>query len=183
MYSKSIQNIVGTILIAIVAISSSIFAGGSINVYNNSYYKVKFVVTTQNATQAAATPPAFSYVTVDLAPAPMDGTGLLQMHAVDANYITGSNVPLGTIANVAFVDTAKDFDIQILDISGKVIKQINLGKTLGTVVDTDLARAVYIYSNINSAGVSMPNSGGAVYYWDAAHPLTNPAIQTFAATA
>lgn len=183
MYSKNIHNMVGTILIAVVAISSSIFAGGSISVYNYSYYKVNFVVTTQNTTQAAAIPPTYSYVQMPLVSAPTDAAGLLQMHPTDANYAANSNVPLGTVANVTFTDTAKDFDIQIYDTSGKLVKQINLGKTLGTVVDNDASRAVYIYSNINSVGLTMSNSGGAVYYWDAAHPIANPSIQTFTSAA
>ena len=45
MYSKNMQNFVGVVLIAVAAISSSIFAGGSIMVYNNSLYAVNVVVT------------------------------------------------------------------------------------------------------------------------------------------
>jgi hypothetical protein len=169
MYSKNTQNIVGAILIAVVAISSSIFAGGSILVYNNSFYNINFVVTTQSLAQGAINPNSYNYVQAAIVPAPTNSDGTLKMHATDANYVTGSNVPLGTISN-----------IQILDNSGNVISQMNLGTSLGSVVDTDPTRAVYIYSNVTKdTGVALPNAGGIVSFWDAAHALSKPSIQKF----
>jgi hypothetical protein len=180
MYSKNTQNIVGAILIAVVAISSSIFAGGSILVYNNSFYNINFVVTTQSLAQGAINPNSYNYVQAAIVPAPTNSDGTLKMHATDANYVTGSNVPLGTISNVMFLDPAVDFDIQILDNSGNVISQMNLGTSLGSVVDTDPTRAVYIYSNVTKdTGVALPNAGGIVSFWDAAHALSKPSIQKF----
>jgi hypothetical protein len=179
MNLKNMLILLKFILAFIYTDSSFIYAAGSIVVYNYSFYKINVVVTTQNATQGLANPPVFSYVQATLAPAPTNQDGTLQMHPTDINYPANSNVPLGTVSNVIFSDPAKNFDIQILDASGKVIKQINVGTTLGTVVDTDLSRAVYIYSNTNNKNVSLPNIGGAVYFWDSAHPLTNPSIQTF----
>jgi len=105
------------------------------------------------------------------------------MHPADNYYAAGSKVPMGVVSNVIFNDTAKDFNLQILDNAGNLVKQINIGSTLGAVVDTDPARSVYIYSNVNSSGSAVPDAGGAVYYWGQAHPLNNPSIQTFTAGA
>ena len=170
---KNMQNIIGKILIVFVAASSSLYAGGSILVYNNSFYKVNFVVTTQNGSAPA------EYIQAALVPAPTNQDGTLQTHPADTNYSAGSNVPLGTVSNVVFTDPAKNFDLQIIDATGVVVKQINVGSSLGAVVDTDPARAVYIYSNVNNAGVAVSNVGGAVYFWDVAHSLASPAVQTF----
>jgi len=185
MYSKNIQNVVGVIVIAVAAISSSIFADGSIMVYNNSLYKVNVVVTTQNATQAAATPAEFSYIatTPPMVAAPTNADGTLVVHPTDTNYAAGSNVPMGTVSNVLFTDSVKDFNLQVLDTAGAVVTQINVGTTLGTVVDADPARAVYIYSNVDAAGNTVANSGVSVYFWDAQHSLATPSVQTFIPTA
>ncbi len=183
MYSKNIHNIITTILVA-VAVTSSIFADGSIMVYNNSLYSLNFVVTTQSDAQKAADPNSYSYVQAAIAPTPMNPDGTVAMHAVDANYVAGSNVPLGTISNVLFTDNAIDFDVQVLDASGKIVSQINLGKSLGAVVNTDPARFVYVYSNVTpDTGVSVPNSGGEVVFWDVTHPTNSPSVQTFSGVA
>ena len=188
MYSKNIQNIVGMILIAIAAISSSVFAsasttGGSIMVYNNSLYKIKVIVTTQTAAQAAANPTTTGMSALLFDAAPMNADGTLVVHPTDTNYLTGSNVPQGTVSEVKFTDPAKDFDIAIMDATGtNILTTINVGKTLGTVVDNDPARAVYIYSNVDSASNPVANSGGVVYFWDAAHLLTTPSQQSFTTT-
>lgn len=182
MNFKNVQNIIGAILITVAAVSSSaLCARGSIAVYNNSYYKVKLLMTTQSLAQVKDNKYSYTEAYLDAAPKNQDGT--LQLHAPDANYPVGSNVPIGTVANVPFADTAKDFYIQIFDAIGRSIMYINVGSTLGTVVDNDPNRAIYIYSNVNAAGVSIPNVGGSVFYWDSAHPLDKPAIQYFPAAA
>ncbi len=142
---------------------------GSLNVYNYSHYKIQVVITKNDAqgTKIGST----------LAAAPKNADGSLQIHPVDTQYVAGSNVPMGTVAAVAFDGSAKDFDIQILKDDNSVLKTINVGTSLGTVVDTDDKRAVYIYSNDN-----LPNKGGAVFYWDSAkYPLQSPSAQAFAA--
>ncbi len=179
MFFKNIQKIVGAIII--ITISSPIFADGSIVVYNNSLYKVNLVVTTQSEAQAAAKPPVNSYLQALFSAAPTNADGTLVMHPASQNYVAGSNVPMGVVSNVLFNDTAKDFNLQILDTAGNLIQQINIGTTLGTVVDTDSSRSVYIYSNVDSSGVTVPDSGGAVYVWDKDHSLDNPLVQTFSA--
>ena len=184
MYSKNMQNVVGVILIAVVAITSSTFADGSIMVYNNSLYTVNVVVTTQNATQATANPAEFSYIatTPPMVAAPTNTDGTLVVHPTDTNYAAGSNVPMGSVSNVLFTDAAKDFDLQIFDSAGAKVTQINVGATLGTVVDKDPVRAVYIYSNVDSTGATVVNSGVSVYFWDATHSLATPSVQTFIPT-
>lgn len=160
---------------------TAMLADGSILVYNNSLYNLNVVVTTQTTAQAGQDASTYKYVQGAIAPAPVNADGTLVVHAVDANYPAGSNVPMGTVSNVAFTDNAIDFDIQILDAAGgRVVKQINVGKTLGTVVNSDPARMVYVYSNILAdSGKPVPNSGGQVVYWDAAHAINSPSVQTF----
>jgi hypothetical protein len=176
MYSKNLQNFIATILIAVTAIGSSVFAsGGSIMVYNNSLYKINVIVTPQNSTKPL--------VQASLESAPINSDGTLVMHPTDANYLADSNVPMGTVSNILFRDSASDFDIAIMDAAGtNILTTINVGKTLGTVVDNDPARAVYVYSNLDSTGKTVANSGASVYFWDANHSLTNPAVQTFIPT-
>lgn len=171
MHCKNIYHYFGFIFIAISSIAQ---AQGSILIYNNSLYQIKCIVTTQNNNV-----PSYSQTVIACAPTLSDGS--LQLHPVDTNYIPGSNVPVGTIANVQFSDPAKDFDIQILDTMGKVIKQINIGTSLGQVVDNDPARVVYVYNNLDNAGVVSPNNGGAVFFWDSAHSLQSPSAQPFPA--
>ncbi|MDP3788444.1 MAG: hypothetical protein Q8Q60_03985 [Candidatus Chromulinivorax sp.] len=174
MNFKNIQNIIGIMFIVVVVIPLSVFADGSILVYNNSLYKLNFVVTTESA---------IPFVQASIVPAQKNPDGSLAMHPIDTIYVEGSNVPLGTIANVMFPGTAVDFDVQILDASDNIISQINLGTSLGVVVDSDPARVIYVYNNVTSdTGVSVPNSGGVVVLWDATHSLNNPSVQTFPAT-
>ncbi|MBV8661019.1 MAG: hypothetical protein JO129_02655 [Candidatus Dependentiae bacterium] len=175
---NNIHNIIRLIFTSIIITASSLYpSGGSFLVYNNSYYTVNFIVTTQSGNQAP------QYVQAKIASAPINADGTLTVHPTDSNYVAGSNVPMGTVSNVVFANPAQDFNIQILDASGNVIKQINVGSSLGTVVNSDAARAVYIYSNLNNSGIITPAIGGAVFYWDATHPLNNPAVQAFPATA
>lgn len=143
---------------------------GSFVVLNNSLYTIKFIATVQNSGTTL-------YTQATIAPAPINSDGSLQIHPKDNYYADGSNVPVGTLGKIPFTGTAQNFDLQILDATGAVIKQINIGSTLGAVVDNDPARIVYIYNNVDSAGKTVANQGGAVYFWDANH--TAPVIQTF----
>lgn len=156
-------------------VSSCISAQGSILVYNNSLYTVKCIVTNQDAHNK------IFYTQATLAAAPTNSDGSLQVHPVDEHYTADSHVPVGTVANVTFEHTPLNFDLQILDAAGKVVQQINIGSSLGKIVDNDPLRAVYIYSNLNSAGIPIPHGGGTIVYWDAAHPLEHPFVKNFVA--
>ncbi len=179
MYLKKIEQKIGILLLAMITSSSLVCAQlGSIPVYNYSLYKVNIVVTTQNAMQAAIKPPQFSYTQLAIAPAPCNPDGSLQIHPVDTNYVQGANVPLGTVANVVFHDQATDFDLQIINAKGKVIRQINFGKSIGAIANADPARAIYVYSNVPLTQESAGDRG-MVCYWDSNNPLQKPIVHYF----
>lgn len=151
-------------------------ADGSFTVINNSLYQIKFIATVTNSnTNSNMT--LYTQALIPSAPTNTDGT--LQIHPTDSNYSAGSNVPVGTVANIEFQGSAQDFNIQILNAQGAVIKQINVGTTLGPVVDNDPSRVVYIYNNIDKNGKAVANAGGSLYFWDANHSLQQPWVSNF----
>lgn len=143
---------------------------GSFVIYNNSLYQLEFIVTVQINGQT-------SYISAKIAPAPVNSDGSLQTQPVNAIYIQGSNVPVGTVVQIPFQGIPIDFNLKILNTTGQLIKLVNVGASLGSVVATDLARDLYVYSNVDLRGNPVANSGGACYYWDSAH--ANPVVQTF----
>ena len=145
-------------------------------IYNYSFYKARVIILTQ--TEAQALSGTYSYPAALFNPAPSEN-GTLKMHPVDANYVANSNIPIGSVGNVTFDDPAKDFYVDILDDDGQSLARI----LLPTQGDNDPDRVVYIYSHMNAEGQYVPNAGGSVYLWDAQHPLNNPSVQTFYATA
>ena len=177
MNMKYLQNIMSSFLIVAFGFSSYLFAEGSIMVYNYSFYKARVVILTQTEAQAQAG--TYSYPAALFNPAPVDENGALKMHPVNANYVKGSNIPLGAVGKVEFDDPSKYFYIQILDDAGTKLAQI----LLPTQGDNDPDRVVYIYSHMDADGKYVPNKGGSIYLWDAQHSLHNPSIQTFHATA
>jgi hypothetical protein len=153
----------------------NIFADGSFFIYNNSLYSLKLVVTTTDTfgNEITSQSPV-------IAPAPTNQNGTLQIHGDDSYYAASASVPVGTFNEVKFVGSAKDFNVQILNSADTVVSQINVGKTVGAVIDNDSARVVYVYSNVDSNGQAVANSGGAVYYWDRNLTLQSPMVQVFA---
>ena len=152
--------------------ASIAYGDGSFLLLNNSLYKIKFVATVVQLGGTTA------YQGQEVNPAPNDN-GVIRNHPADAHYPAGSNVPVGTFVNISFTGRAKDFDLEILDAQNQRVAIINVGATLGPVVDTDPARIVYVYNNVDSSGKPVGNKGGAVYFWDKNHPLQSPKVQTF----
>ena len=151
-------------------------ADGSFTVINNSLYQIKFIATVTNSkTNSNIT--LYTQALIPSTPTNVDGT--LQIHPTDSNYSANSNVPVGTVAHIAFQGSAQDFNIQILNAQGTVIKQINVGTALGPVIDNDPSRVVYVYNNIDTNGKAVANAGGSLYFWDVNHSLQQPWVSNF----
>ena len=161
--------------IAIFITTINMYADGSFVVHNNSLYTIKAIVTVHDAGAS----PIYTQATLPTAPTNADGT--LQIHPTDIHYPANSNVPVGTVAHVKFQGVPTDFDVQILDEHGGLIKQINCGDSLapGQPLADDPLRVVYVYNNVDSSGAVVKNKGGAVYSWDKNHQSPNPGVQIF----
>ena len=167
MKSQSIKMSALQLCLGMFFATAMLKGDGSFVLLNKSLYTIKMIVTAQNAG-------ATTYTQATIPSAPTNSDGTLQIHPTDTYYVAGSNVPVGTLANVVFQGAAQNFDLQILDGKGNILKQINVGSTLGAVVNTDPARVVYVYNNVDSNGNAVANKGGAVYFWDMNHSLQQP---------
>ena len=181
---KNMRKTASYFLIIALGFSSTIYAEGSLLVYNYSFYQARIILYTQTTDQSASG--TYSNPAGTLESAPMSDDGSLKMHPVSESYVEGSNVPLGSVGEIEFCEeggvdqepingcTAKHYLLQILK-DGSVVG----GLTLPTQGDNDPDRVVYVYSNMNAEGIYVPNVGGSVYLWDAQYPLNDPSIQTF----
>lgn len=185
----SMKNIVNSFLIVAFGFSSYLYGEGSIMIYNYSFYKARAITYTQNTEQEKlpqSEDGAYTKLAYSIGHAPLNEDGSLKIHPVNDNYVAGSNIPLGVVGECSFCDegdangcSLKYLRINIFDKGGKKMAD----KIFRCQAGEGVTPILYIYSHMNAQGQYVPNAGGSVYLWDAQHPLNNPSVQTFYATA